>query len=280
MSTFVNISFDAALFPELHIDWRISRNDDVTRTFILRLDSQPNAVDYHASELNLAPALRSATADSKPVATGAISQDSFASLHYSSWFAYDMQLNRSLLLAGSEGVLLVSDVLDVGQETAAKAMQAGPIWHFGPVAEPITSATEGWVASQNASVNLCVAFDMRHTHRGNVTSAPLHVGYQTVDVWSKPGQRTAFASTPLKGAGTYSFVSLLVPINGSDLPANTKRSFKTNITQTEDGLSATVTWDESSCVGHNDYCGKQLDLHIGAGGSSWEVQRHPLLGHG
>ena len=203
----------ATEFPEIHIDWRISSNSDVTRTFILRVASSPNAVDYHASELNLAPTLRSAKVETSADGDG---DDSFAHLGYTSWFSYDVALNRSMVLAGPEGALLVKDVLDVGATNAQgeAGMQAGPIWHFGPVAQPVlgsdsvsrSSSSDGggggsggggsnkWVLSQNASVNVCVVFSYRYDSlpsggapsaadapsAGEVTSASassdLHVG--------------------------------------------------------------------------------------------------------
>ena len=85
-------------------------------------------------------------------------------MQYDGWFHYDTALNRSILLAGPEGVLLVEDRLAVGQ--SAIGAQAGPIWHLTPVAPPVvghdaTGTGAGWVLGQNASVNLCVSFGLR-----------------------------------------------------------------------------------------------------------------------
>jgi hypothetical protein len=267
LSTKVDLSFSAAEFPEIHCDWRISRNSDVTRTFILRVASTPNAVDYHASELNLAPTLVSATVETQ-------ADDSLGRMQLTDWFSYDVQINRTMLLAGAEGVLLVRDVVDVGP-TAAQGVQAGPIWHFGPVATPVlggdkTLSGHQWVLSQNASVNLCVAFSL---HSLQEPSAVLTVGAQRVDVWSKPGQQSAFGNTTLT-AGRHSFASLLVPVRSSDLPPAVLRSFATTLAQTADGVTATVSWERAKCSA-SDFCGTALDITLTD--SNWSVHRRPLL---
>lgn len=299
------LTFSAEEFQELHVDWEISRNSDVTRTFILRVASSPNAVDYHASELNLAPTLRTATVDTK-------GDDSAALLSYTEWFSYDVTLNRTMVLAGPEGVMLVRDVLDVGPTTAQAGMQAGPIWHFGPVAQPVSgnSRSSGgvgadsskWILSQNASINLCVVFShscpgCSRRAGGGATAGPdpsdLHVGFQTADVWSKPGQQSAYANTTLT-AGRHSFVSLLVPVRVSDLPPQTyasvagdqpPRSFETQLTQTAGGVVASVSWPRSLCTTGSPYCGTtmQIALNDGAlsppsGATAWVVTRRPLNG--
>ncbi len=292
------LTFQAEDFPEIHVDWRISSNSDVTRTFILRVASSPNAVDYHASELNLAPILQSATVDT----TG---DDAVAQLAYTQWFGYDMSLNRSMILAGPEGVLLVRDVLDIGTAAVETGMQAGPIWHFGPVAQPVVGGSDArgalsssggssdkWVLSQNASVNLCVVFNYKHDagrSDGRVPMIPatsdLQVGFQTADVWSKSGQQSAYANTKLLSAGRHSFVSLLVPVRVSDLPSQHTygftedrmlRSFETDLVQTATGVVATVRWPRSMCVSSSTYCGTTVEIALNdtiVGGCGSALQR-------
>jgi hypothetical protein len=175
ISTSLNLTIDTELYPEMLCDWRLSRNDDVTRTFIMRFDVRtanardPSVIDFHASELNLCPSLDEQTLRvvtraavpaahhgyaSAPRGSGGGAQatlnDSLAFLSYSSWFRYDTQLNRTMVLSGPEGVLLVHDSLDVGAATAAAAPSGGPIWHLSPTIPPVVTAPApaepGWVS--------------------------------------------------------------------------------------------------------------------------------------
>ena len=110
--------------------------------------------------------------------------------------------------------MLVHDSLQVGDQTAQAGITAGPIWHLGPVAPPLTGGDRGagqWVLSQNASVNLFAQFSLEPRPEA------LHVGVQCVDVWSKENQQTAYANVTLT-AGRHSFVSLLVPARIADVP--------------------------------------------------------------
>ena len=305
--------FSAEEFQELHVDWKISRNSDVTRTFILRLASSPYAVDYHASELNLAPILQNATVDTA-------GDDSAALLSYTDWFSYDVHLNRTMVLAGPEGVLLVRDVLDVGPAAAQAGMQAGPIWHFGPIAQPVAGSdsragasknngalgavSSKWILSQNASINLCIVFShscpgCSGRSGGGATTGPdssdLHVGFQTADVWSKPGQQSAYANTTLT-AGRHSFVSLLVPVRVSDIPPQThagvagdqpRRSFVTELTQSASGVVALVSWPRNLCATGTPYCGTTVEIALNdgalsppSGATAWVVTRRPLATNG
>lgn len=159
LSTRLNLTIDTALYPEMRCDWRLSRNDDVTRTFIMRFDTEdlggsdgdPAVIDFHASELNFAPRLNEQTLrvgtraaapapapahrNGRTAAVGgqararavAARNDSVSFMGYSSWFRYDCQLNRTMVLSGLEGVLLVHDSLLVGKDTAAAAPNAGPV---------------------------------------------------------------------------------------------------------------------------------------------------------
>eukprot|EP01052_Picozoa_sp_SAG31_P025078 SAG31_NODE_2176_length_6256_cov_1.835797_3_plen_873_part_00 len=271
ISAKVSVGFDVASYPELHVDWKISRNNDVTRTFILRLLSVPNAVDFHASELNLAPSLVNATVLTKK-------DDSIAKMQYNSWFSFDVELNRTVLLAGAEGVLLVRDEVNVGAAAAQRKMRAGPVWHFGPVATPVQG--DDWVLSQNASVNLCVSFG----YNGPDLSTA-NVGFQTVDVWSKERQQSAFA-TAMLSVGRQEHVSLLVPVRVDDLPGQLDRqptdnldllrSFESSISFSNGCAMATVSWPLSRCVG-SSYCGTKLQMTIDhAAIDLWAVVRSPL----
>jgi hypothetical protein len=159
--------------------------------------------------------------------------------------------------------------------SAAHGVQAGPIWHFGPVATPVTGwenttlGSHSWVVSQNASVNLCVGFSL---HSPGAPAAPqLSVGFQTVDVWQKPGQQTAYGNTTLT-AGVHSFVSLLVPVQVSDLSAGDLRSFDSTIAQTDVGVTATVSWGKTQCKS-SGFCGTAIDVVLT--GNTWSVKRRP-----
>ena len=267
------LTFDAAVFPELHVDFRFSRTFDDSRSFILRLESSPNAVDFHAAVLNLAPALVSASVDNAVAITASgtsAGNDSLATMSYSSWFSFDISHNRTMLLAGPEGVLLVRDTIDLGATAAKNHFRAGPIWHFGPVVQPVISQTgQPWVLSQNASINLCVAF-ASISWTGSGLANDLHVGAQTAAVWSKKQQQTAFASASLREAGVYTFVSLLVPVHASDLGEAALRSFDTKIEQSGEAggdVTATVVWSKSECHGGGGWCGTQLKMTIASGPS-------------
>ena len=111
---------------------------------------------------------------------------------------------------------------------------------------------------------------------------------QTLDVWEKKQQQTAYAKVKLSAPGRYSFLSLLVPVRASDLPAppqrptrpgfGSERSFTTSVSQssspTGGAVSATVMWNRTLCVSASKYCGTQLDIKLGAqGGASWSVER-------
>ena len=56
----------------------------MTRSFILRTVSTPNSLDYHASELNLAPVLLGAAVDTR-------GGDSRGVMRYDEWFNYDVR---------------------------------------------------------------------------------------------------------------------------------------------------------------------------------------------
>jgi hypothetical protein len=274
------LQFDAAVFPELHVDWRFSRTFKDTRSFIVRLQSSPNSVDFHAAVLNLAPALTSAAVDTAVAvkANGAhAGNDSLATMRFSNWFSFDIKLNRTMLLAGPEGVLLVRDTITIGASTATEShFRAGPIWHFGPVAQPIVNVTgnQPWVMSQNASVNLCVIFSSMSPSTG--TASDLHVGVQTAAVWGKDQQRTTFASRILNEAGVYTFVSLLVPVHASDLDRSSLRSFDATIDESErSGTTATVAWAKDRCRRSGIWCGTQLKMTLPRDGSAntWNIAR-------
>ena len=106
---------------------------------------------------------------------------------------------------------------------------------------------------------------------------------QTADVWSKPGQQSAFANVSLT-AGRHTFVSLLVPVRISDLPAHALRSFETDLVQTAGGgVVATVSWWHSMCVTTSPYCGTAVEISLNddengssSGDPSWHIKRTPL----
>ena len=276
-----NVTVDTLQFSSIVCNWKISNNRDTTRTFIIRLttDSNPQ-LDYHASELNFAPVLGERAL---LVETAAASNDSIAFIPYSSWFAYDHSLNRTMLLAADEGVVLVQDSLDVGASAVSggQALAAGPIWHFSPTVAPLTAAATtvepGWAMSQGSDINLFVALDLCSTPAADSADEALEVGVQTVDVWSKDRQRTAYGRTALTSAGRRCFVSLLVPNRASDLRGQGHRSFTTAVAKTESGgVIATVSWPSKTCAG-SAYCGTKLELVLGASGADdWSVKRTQL----
>ena len=234
--------------------------------------------------LNNAPALLGAAVGTATAvaATGASAgNDSLATLRYAGWFSFDITHNRTMLLAGPEGVLLVRDTLKVGARAAKNRLRAGPIWHFGPVAWPAVSLSgQPWVLSQNASINVCVAF------ASTTPASGLRVGAQTAAVWPTKQQQTAFASASLAEAGVYSFVSLLVPVHAADLAqgaAGRRRSFSTAIEQAGEAggnVTATVSWSKSACHGGANWCGTQLKMAVASTGGvdSWKIERS-LLNH-
>ena len=131
-----------------------------------------------------------------------------------------------------------------------------------------------WILSQNASVNICVQFNL--WQGDSAEGRPLGANYQTVDVWSKKSQRTAFANATLV-PGFQSFVSLLVPVKVSDLSPTGLRSFQSTVSQSNEGVEATVSWDTSLCIG-SEYCGTLLRLQVKHNGS-WSVLRSLITTH-
>ena len=170
--------------------------------------------------------------------------------------------------------MLVRDSLQVGDQTAQAGITAGPIWHLGPVAPPLTGGDRGvgqWVLSQNASVNLFAQFSLEPRPEA------LHVGVQCVDVWSKENQQTAYANVTLT-AGRHSFVSLLVPARAADVPQPhaQQRSFESTVVQSGSGVVATVRWPNAQCGG-SPYCGTELRMTLGDDADEgWGVERRPL----
>lgn len=219
---------------------------------------------------------------------------------YTSWFDVSISLNRTMVLAADEGVLLVHDILDVGTAVAAAALQAGPVWHFSPTLPPVVSwehrsaaGNLSWAMSQGAPVNLFVAIDLARPDRGADDAIPINgagqfrMGVQTLDVWSKRAQRSAFGSAVLDCAGRWSFVSVLVPSRAVDTPASplgnsgdddTSRSFDVAAKQTKDGahVSVTVSWPLSRCASNATYCGSRLQMIIDADSGAWSVTRNKL----
>ena len=105
---------DTSRFGSIKCNWKISSNADTTRSFIIRLatDTDPQ-LDYHASELNLAPVLNPLTlrGESKTnVNQKDTSKDSCSFLEYSSWFSPSSTLNRTMLLAAEEGTTVLVQV--------------------------------------------------------------------------------------------------------------------------------------------------------------------------
>ena len=78
---------------------RLAAQDDVTRSFILRTVSTPNSLDYHASELNLAPVLLGAAVDTR-------GGDSRGVMRYDEWFNYDVRVPLSPFAACSAALCL------------------------------------------------------------------------------------------------------------------------------------------------------------------------------
>ena len=247
-------------------------------------------MDFHASELNLAPVL-----DAAALTVEVAGNDSFAFLPYSSWFgSAASMLNRSIVLAANEGVLLVQDSFDVTDDDIDDGrgkvlQQAGPVWHFSPTDTPLTSPTGGggepaWVMSQGAGVNLFVAVDLASP------GSPGHfdVGVQTVDVWSKNSQQSAFGKATLDTPGRYSFVSLLVPAvanhtarlsqeHRSDADGQ-RRNFVVSVAQhpSGSGVTASVSWPWETCSGAS-YCGRKVEMALGIqGDATWTVKRSRL----
>ena len=88
------LQIDAALTPSIRFYWKLSSNKDFARAVILRMASTPTQVDYHASELQLFPRLDRVSSD------GNAAGDSFGTMAYSGWFAYDSNMTRRIVLAG------------------------------------------------------------------------------------------------------------------------------------------------------------------------------------
>jgi hypothetical protein len=61
-------------------------------------------------------------------------------------------------------------------------------------------------------MNVAVCFFLLETSSGG---PKMDVGVQTVDVWSRNGQKTAFARTVLKAGVNVSIVSVLIPVANS-----------------------------------------------------------------
>ena len=275
---------DTSRFGSIECNWKISSNADTTRSFIIRLatDTDPQ-LDYHASELNLAPVLNPLTlrveskANLNQKDSMHTSNDSCSFLEYSSWFSPSSTLNRTMLLAAEEGVLLVQDYFDANEATASASLNVGPVWHFSPSNTPLvrnaTDTETAWVMSKGAKVNLFVAIDIKSGSRSAV------VDKQTVDVWSKADQQSAFGRVTLEkssaGGGQVRAVSLLVPCKPTDIVDGHDRSFVTSIIQRSDGgeVAAMVSWPTSMCTG-SSYCGTSLELRLGAqGGQQWNITR-------
>ena len=144
------------------------------------------------------------------------------------------------------------------------------------------TAEPPWVLSVGAAVNLCVSFQLHHPNAtaGDAGDAAplLHVDVQTVDVWEKNSQQTAFGSTLLATPGRYSFLSLLVPVRATDLPSSgAGRSFVSTIKHTAQGVQASVTWAAPRCSSGAAYCGTKLELSLGdQGQGQWLVKRTKL----
>ena len=120
-------------------------------------------------------------------------------------------------------------------------------------------------------VNVFVGFSLATSNSPDPVD--VKTGFQTVDVWSKTNQQTAYAQTALT-AGMYSFVSLLVPVKMTDLPDNVKQqSFTTALTQSaHGGVTASVSWDH--CTG-SSYCDTTLQLTL-HGNGTWAASRSAL----
>ena len=55
----VKMDFDSTEFPELHIDWRLTRNDETPRAFILRINGEVLFPPVYTLQISFMPALSS-----------------------------------------------------------------------------------------------------------------------------------------------------------------------------------------------------------------------------
>lgn len=227
---------DLSKFSEIRFSWMLSRGDPKwARPFIVRVDHY----DFQVPLPQLFATPESATADS-------LGGDCYGRMSFGDWFADGAQWTRRLLLS-REGVLLVRDEFTpaAGQED----WTAAPIWHLF---SPPTKGANWFDAAGDAR------FDA--SRRTMVWFAPGHgqtVDSSDVELWGGYHPYTVFARQSITGVHPVSYLTLIVPHDASETPAELARG----ISAAQDGDGVDIRM-------------KGADLHLSFGeGDKWSASR-------